>query len=87
MRDYEAVEGVGKVARKSSGAVEVGHLFYVSVLPLLVSYARSKVLKIVEDRVKQWYKNHGKRDQFITLGLSTQRRWRKVGKGRPRRYS
>ena len=86
LRDSEGVDHIGKVARKASGAVELGHLFYVYVLPVLVSYAGNKVLKMVEDRVKQWYKDHGKEGQFITLGLSTQQRSRKVGKGRPRRY-
>lgn len=86
LRDSEGVDHIGKVARKASGAVEVGHLIYVYVLPVLVSYAGNKVLKVVEDRVKAWFKDHGKREQFITLGLSTQQRSRKVGKGRPRRY-
>jgi hypothetical protein len=86
LRDYEAVDHIGRVSRKASGAVEVGHLLYVYVLPVLVSYAGNKVLKAVEDRVKLWYKEHGTKDQFITLGLSTQKRKRKIGKGRPRRH-
>lgn len=86
LRHSEGVDHIGKVARKSSGAIELGHLFYVYVLPVLVSYAGNKVLKVVEDRAKEWYKDHGKQGQFITLGLSTQQRSRKVGKGRPRRY-
>ncbi len=86
LRDYEAVDHIGRVSRKASGAVEVGHLLYVYVLPALVSYAGNKVLKAVEDRVKLWYKEHGTKDQFITLGLSTQKRKRKIGKGRPRRH-
>ena len=56
------------------------------VLPVIVSYAGNKVLKIVEDHVKRWFKDHGKKDQFITLGLSNQKRQRKIGKGRPKRY-
>lgn len=42
LRDYEAVDHIGRVARKASGAVEVGHLFYVYVLPVLVRYAGNK---------------------------------------------
>jgi|ERR1041384_3509498 hypothetical protein len=86
LQDYEAVEGIGKVSRKASGAVELGHIFTVYLLPVIVSYAGNKVLKIVEDRVKQWFKEHGRRDQFITLKLSGQAKGRKIGKGKPRRY-
>jgi hypothetical protein len=86
LKDYEAVESVSRVARKSSGAFELGHLLYVHVLPVIEAYVGTKLLTIIEDRVKEWFKEHGKSDQFITLGLSGQKRQRKVGKGRTKRY-
>ena len=86
LRDYEAVQDVSTPKRKGSGAVELGHVLYVHLLPVIVSYAGNKMLKIVEDRVKQWFKEHGKKEQFITLGLSGQRRQHKIGRGRPKRY-
>ena len=86
LRDYEAIARIGRVARKASGAVELGHLVSVYLLPVIVSYAGNKALKIVEDRVKEWFKEHGRKQQFITLNLSGQKARRKVGKGQPRRY-
>jgi len=86
LRDYEAVQSVEGVRRKASGAVELGHLFSVYVLPVIGTYAANKVLQIIEDRVKQWFRERGKKDQFITLGLSNQKKRRKIGKGRPKRY-
>jgi len=86
LRDFEAVKSVSTPLRKASGAVELGYLLHIYVLPVIVSYAGNKVLKIVEDHVKRWLKDHGKKDQFITLGLSGQGRPRKIGKGRPKRY-
>jgi hypothetical protein len=86
LEEYEAVKGLGRVARKASGAVELGKLFMVYVLPVIVSYAGNKVLKIVEDRVKDWFKEHGRKEQFITLHLSGQTQRRKIGKGMPKRY-
>jgi hypothetical protein len=86
LKDYEAVERVSRVARKTSGAIEVGYLLYVHVLPVIEAYVGTKLLTIIEDRVKEWFKEHGTREQFITLGLSGQKRRRKVGKGRPKRY-
>jgi hypothetical protein len=85
LHEYEAVEKLGRVARKSSGEFELGQVILVYVLPVIVNYAGSKVLKIIEDRVKEWFKEHGRKEQFITLHLSGQTRGRKVGKGKPKR--
>jgi hypothetical protein len=83
LKEYEAVQSVSRPLSKASGAVEVGYLLRVYVLPVIVSYAGNKVLKIVEDRIKQWFKEHGEKDQFITLELSGQQRRRKLARAGP----
>ncbi len=86
LNDSEGITGIGKVARKAAGGIELGQVFTVWILPVLVSYAGTKILTLVEDRVKEWFKQHGRRDQFVTLQLSrANTRKRKVGRGSPRR--
>jgi hypothetical protein len=86
LNDYAAVGKLGRVMRKSSGAIELGNVIVVYVLPVIVSYAGNKILKIVEDRVKEWFRKNGRKEQFITLHLSGQQQVRKIGEGRPKRY-
>jgi hypothetical protein len=86
LKSAEGITGIGRVAQKAAGGVELGHLFNVWIMPVLVSYAGNKVLKFVEDRTKEWFKKNGRKEQFITLKLSTPNtRKRRVGTGRPRR--
>jgi hypothetical protein len=86
LKSTEGIRGIGEVARMSVGGVELGTLFTVYVLPALVNYAGPKVLKFVEDQVREWFKKNGREDQFITLKLSApSSRKRKIGKGKPRR--
>ncbi len=98
LRSYEAVKAIrntgriselrelGFTAVKTSPTNEMGEIFTIWVLPVLVNYAGTKILQIVEDRVKDWFRTHGRDEQFITLSLSTGSTQRKIGKGKPKRY-
>ena len=82
---HDGIEDVGAVAcRKASGAIELGNLFLVIVVPFLAQYAGTKVLDFVTDEVKGWFKRRRKKSGFITLELNGRRK--KVGKGTPKRY-
>jgi hypothetical protein len=85
VEESEAITGTGRVHRKGSGAVELGEVFTVYVLPVIATYAANKVLDIVYDRVKEWFKKRGKKDQFIRLNIYGQnKKRRQIGKGRPK---
>lgn len=85
LKDFEVVSHVSPVMRKGAGNIETGHLFFVYVLKPIVTYASGQIIKMISERVNEWYKQRGKKEQFITLRLSTQRKKTKIGKGKPRR--
>jgi hypothetical protein len=56
LESSEAVEQTGRVARKASGLVELGILFSVYAKPILITYAGNKILDIIVDQVKEWFR-------------------------------